>query len=207
MISCMLLLAYITFGQQIRSRDVDIADIMTLLNASGYQLFSFDVSEMLNERYDVHFIKKEFEAGKEIAVSNLIPIPIPNKKLLTERTLLLERINLGFFPSGNDSTKLMQINAPELIAWPNPIRFNLRELRINDSSTNRFFYQMRPFKIEAFKENEFIPLILLGSAWWNEQINSFQFCVEIEFNPDMSSESLKLIPHYFIIGVRFDRQN
>ena len=205
MISCMLLLAYTTFGQQIRSRDVDIDDIMTLLRASGYELFSFDITEMLNERYDIHFIKKEFEAGEEIATTNLVSFPIPNQVMLTDRTLLLERVNLGFYPSGNDSTKLMNIHAPEVITWPNPIRFNLKALRNNDLITNHFFYEMRPFATNTFRENEFIPLVLLGSAWWDEQLNTFRFCVENEFNPDMSSETLKLMPHYFVVGIRFDR--
>jgi hypothetical protein len=223
-ISCMLFLAHITFGQQIRSRDVELDDIMNLLRASGYELFSSDVSEMLNARYNLHFIKKEFEAGEEVDSSYLIPFPIGNKRLLTDfpesqrqgffdrggqlidadtqTVALLETINLGFYPSGNDSTKFMQIHVPEFVTIPR-IRFNLRALPHSD----RFFYQVRPFKIEAFKENEFIPLILLGSGWWDERFNVHRFCTEIEFNPDMSSESLKLMPHYFIVGVRFDRQN
>jgi len=203
MISCMLLLAYITFGQQIRSRDVDIDDIMTLLRASGYELFSFDITEMLNERYDIHFIKKEFEAGEEIGFSYLIPFPIGNKRLLTERTILLEKINFGFYPSGNDSTKFMQIHVPEFITIPRS-RFNLRPLPHSD----RFFYQIRPFKIEMFRENEFIPLILLGSGWWDEQFNVHRFCHEDEINPDMTSGILfRNMPHHFVIGVRFDRRN
>ena len=201
-ISCMLLLAYITFGQQIRSRDFDIDDLMTLLRASGYELFSFDITEMLNERYDIHIIKKEFESGKEIATTNLTRSPISNKRFLAERTILLERINFGFYPSGNDSTKFMQIHVPRFITIPRS-RFNLRPLPHSD----RFFYQTRPFRIEAFRENEFIPLILIGSGWWDERSNIHRFCTEIEFNPDMSSETLKLMPHYFIVGVRFDRQN
>ena len=225
MISCMLLLAYITFGQQIRSRDVDIDDIMNLLQASGYELFSFDITEMLNERYDIHFIKKEFEAGERIGFLGITAFP--NKRLLTDfpeahwqdffdsggqiidpETQAIahaERINIGFHPSNNDSIKFMQISVPDFGASRRPLR--LRGLTIEGSDRQFYSYHVRPFRIEAFEANTFIPLILVGSVWIDERFNMARFCSERVFNPDMSNESLQFIPHYFVIGVRFDRRN
>ena len=224
-ISCMLLLAYITFGQQIRSRDVDIDDIMNLLRASGYELFSFDITEMLNARYNLHFIKKEFEAGEKIGSSNLTVTP--NKRLLTDfpgttlqdildagRSIIdpetqaiahAEKFNIGFYPSSNDSIKMMQISVPDFVTSRRPLR--LRGLTIEDSDRPFYRYRVIPFRIEAFEANTFIPLILVGSAWIDERFNMIRFCSEREFSPDMSNESLQNIPHYFVIGVRFDRQN
>jgi hypothetical protein len=221
----MLILAYTTFGQQIRSRDIDIEDLMTLLRASsGYELFSFDTSEMLNERYNVHFIKKEFEAGEKIGVSNITVTP--NKRLLTdipeehrqkaidlgliidyERQAIsfLDRINFGFYPSRNDSIKMMQLDIPGIMT--HRTRFNLRGLTATNSDVTRYMYHARPFRLETITENDFIPLLLLGSAWYDKRFNIFRFCTEIEISPDMSSETLKLMPHYFIVGVKFDRSN
>ena len=57
--------------------------------------------------------------------------------------------------------------------------------------------------MSEFKENEFIPLILLGSGWFDERFNIFRFCGESEIEPDMSSEILKEVPHHYVLGVIF----
>jgi len=129
-----LFLSCTAFGQQIKSKNVELDDLIFLLGASGYELFSYDITEMLNEQYDIVFIRKEYEAGKEIATSNLTTVP--NKRLLTDipesfwqelidagrvidpKTKAIshaEKISFGFYPSGNDTTKRMQLHVPEFI--------------------------------------------------------------------------------------------
>ena len=217
----LLVLSCTTFGQQIKNKNVELDDFITLLGASGYELFSFDVTEMLNERYDITFIRKEFEAGKEIGTSNITRVS--NKTLLTEfpesqwqkiidegrvidpKTQAIahaEKFSFGFFPSGNDSTKTMQLNVPGFMTMGR-ITFKLKGLPTKDSDKLMFFYHTRPFKLNAFKEDEFIPLILLGSGWYDERFNVFRFCGEREISPDMSSEILKDVPHHYVIGVKF----
>jgi hypothetical protein len=220
-ISCMLVLSCAAFGQQIKTKNVELDDLITLLGASGYELFSYDITEMLNERYDITIVKKEFDAGKEVTSSNLTMVP--NKRLLTDFpesqwqaaldagiTIIdpetkaiahAEKINFGFSPSDNDSTKFMQINVPDLTRMRNPLK--LRGLPMKDSDKKFFGYNTRPFKIETFKEGEFIPLILFGSSWYDERFNAYRFCGEREIDPDMSSEILKDVPHYYVIGVKF----
>jgi len=217
----MLVLSCATFGQQIKNKNVELGDWISLLGAAGYELFSYDFTEMLNERYDIVIVKKEFSAGKEIESSNLAMVT--NKRLLTDfpesfrqefmdgggriiepKTQAIshvEKINFGLYPSGNDSTKLMQIDVPEFVS--RRTTFKLRGLIQKDSDKLLFFYHTRPFKIKAFKEDEFIPLILLGSGWYDERSNVFRFCGEREIDPDMSSEILKDIPHHYVIGVKF----
>ena len=125
----MLVISYTVFGQQIKNKNVEFDDLISLLGAAGYELFSYDISEMLNERYDIVVVKKEFSAGKEIASSNLTMLP--NKRLLTDfpessrqqfidagRVIdpitqaveLVEKISFGLYPSGNDSTKRIQVS-------------------------------------------------------------------------------------------------
>jgi len=216
----MLVLSCTAFGQQIKKKNVELDDLVSLLGAAGYELFSYDISEMLDERYDVAIVKKEFSAGKEIGSSILVMVP--NKYLLTDfpesdrqkimddgriidsKTQALfhaEKIIFGLYPSGNDSTKFMQVNIPDFVRSKTP--FKLRGLATKDSDKMVFFYNTRPFKIKAFREDEFIPLILFGSAWYDERFNTFRFCGEREIDPDMSSEILKDIPHHYIIGVKF----
>jgi hypothetical protein len=220
-ISCMLVLSCAAFGQQIKSKNVELDDIISLLNASGYELFSFDVTEMLKERYDITFIQKEYEAGREIVSSNITQVP--NKMLLTDFpesqwqealdagiTIIdpetkaiahAEKFSFGFYPSGNDSTKFMQIDIPNFMRNRTP--FKLRGITTKDSDKLSFLYSTRPFKLNTFKEDEFIPLVLFGSMWYDERFNIFRFCGEAEINPDMSSEILKDVPHHYVIGVKF----
>ena len=220
-ISCALVLSYAAFGQKIKSKNVELDDLITLLGASGYELFNFDVTEMLNERYDIVFVKKEFSAGKEIESSTLTMVS--NKRILTElpesrwqeiidegrvidpKTQAIahvEKFTFGFYPSSNDSTKTMQLRVPGFVTYGR-ITFKLRGLPTKDSDKLVFFYHTRPFKLSVFKEDEFIPLILLGSSWYDEQFDVFRFCGESEIEPDMSSEILKDVPHHYIVGVKF----
>jgi len=218
----MFALSCAAFGQQIKDRNVELDDFIALVKASGYELFSYDITEMLHERYNIVFVRKEYEAGREIATSNLNTVP--NKTLLTDfpessrqefmdgggriidpKTQAIahaEKINFGLYPSDNDSTKFMQIAVPDLMTMSR-ITFKLRGLARKDSDKAFFSYNTRPFKISEFKEDEFIPLILLGSSWYDERYNVFRFCGEKQIEPDMSSEILKDVPHYYVIGVRF----
>ena len=219
--TCLLLvISFSAFGQQIKNKNVELDDLITLLGASGYELFNYDISEMLNERYDIFIIKKEYVAGNEIESSELTMAK--NKTLLTDipesarqgfidaglvdpvtqAISEAEKISFGFYPSGNDSTKLLSIDIPKVMRI-NKVQFKFRG--ITEKETNRivYFYHTRPFKIKEFKENEFIPLILLGSGWLDERFNIFRFCGEREIEPDMSSEILKDVPHHYIIGLQF----
>ena len=220
-LSCALVLSCAAFCQQIKNKNVELDELFTLLNSSGYELFSYDISEMLNERYDIVFVKKEYSAGKEIESSNLTMVS--NKRLLTDFpesqwqeaidagiTIIdpetkaiahAEKISFGFSPSDNDSTKFMQINIPELTRMRCPLKLN--GLPTKDSNKKFYSYNTRPFKIGTFKEDLFIPLILFGSSWYDERFNIYRFCGEREIDPDMSSEILKDVPHFYVIGVKF----
>ena len=219
----MWLLSCAAFGQQIKKKNAELEDFFSLLGAAGYEIFSYDISEMLKERYNITFVKKEFSAGKEIESLDLTTVP--NKRLLTEfpesqwqkiidegrvidqetqAIAHVEKIFFGFYPSGNDSTKLMHINVPGFTRMNGKI--TLKGLVQKDSDNLLFFYNTRPFKISEFKENEFIPLVLLASGWFDEKFNIFRFCGEREIEPDMSSEILKEIPHHYVLGVKFTKK-
>ena len=221
-IICMLVLSCTAFGQQIKNKNIEFDDLLKLLNAAGYESFNYDISEMLNDRYNITITLKEHEAEKEIASTNRTTVP--NKRLLTdipeparqgfidagaiidEKTQAItyaEKISFGFYPSDNDSTKRMLINVSDFARSTSTLQ--LRGLPIKDSNKLLFSYQTRPFKIKEFKEGEFIPLILLGSVWYDERFGAFRFCAEREIEPDLSSEILKYVPHYYTIGVTFTK--
>jgi len=220
-IFCVLVLSCAAFGQQIKKQNVELNDVVTLLGLAGYELFSYDITEMLNERYDMVFVRKEFDAGKEIANLNLSTIP--NKRLLTDlpesywqqmidagqiidsKTQAIahaEKITIGFHPHNNDSTKFIRISVPGFVTGMG-VSLKMRGLPVKDSAQKVYRYHVLPFKIGTFKEGEFIPLILFGSSWYDEQYNAYRFCGEREIDPDMSSEILKDVPHHYVFGVRF----
>lgn len=43
--------------------------------------------------------------------------------------------------------------------------------------------------------------MLVGSAWYDPHIEMFRFCGESEIAPDLSSEILSHVPHFYVIGV------
>ena len=223
-ISCMVVLSCAAFGQQIKNKNVELDDLLTLLQASGYELFNFDITEMLNEQYNIEITSKEYvKGGEEITSKNFASTS--NKRLMTDfpesqwqkiiddgriidtETKAIahaEKIAIGLYPSGNDTTVRLQINIPNFTGMGTS--YNLRGLPVKDSDKKFYRYYTRPFKIEAFKEDAFIPLILYGSMWYDERFGVFRFCGEKEIDPDMSSEILKDVPHYYVLGVKFVRK-
>jgi hypothetical protein len=99
----------------------------------------------------------------------------------------------------------MQISVPEFTMMPR-ITFKLRGQPIKDSDKMFFSYHTRPFKIKAFKEDEFIPLILVSSGWYDDRFDIFRSCGQREIEPEMSDEIYKNIPHHYIVGITFKRQ-
>ena len=212
-ITCMLILSCTAFGQQIKNKNVEFEDLTTLLSFAGYELFSYDISEMLNERYNITITLKEYEAGKEIASTNRATVP--NKRLLadfpeSERQRIIDegrvvlhakKISFGFYPSDNDSTKRMLVSVPGFMEGGGVLK--LRGLPQKDSDKLFYFYTTRPFQIKAFKEDEFIPLVLVSSGWYDEQFGIFRSCGQREIEPEMSDETYRNIPHHYIVGVTF----
>ena len=45
---------------------------------------------------------------------------------------------------------------------------------------------------------------VIAAPWWDEKYETYRLCGETEIPADMSSQVMKLSPHYFIIGVEFE---
>ena len=224
-VTCVMFLSCAAFGQQIRSKNAELNELLTLLRPAGYDILGFDVSDMLNEHYDIIFISKEYDKSGEIGSKTLNFIPVSNKILLTDfpesqRQKVIDegriidpktnaiahvkKISFGFRPAIVDSIVPMQIQTSDFGQMTSYI--NLRGLSVKNSPKRVFEYNRRPFKIGTFKEGVFIPLILYGSVWYDERIDAFRFCGEREIDPDMSAEILKDVPHYYSIGVIFNKK-
>ena len=62
-------------------------------------------------------------------------------------------------------------------------------------------YDYFPFKVDKIQLGEFIPLVMLGSYWFDEEAGFFRFCGEDELEADLSSKILSLVPHYYVFGM------
>ena len=80
---------------------------------------------------------------------------------------------------------------------------SLRDNRV-DKSHRKLDYYTRPFIIDGFEKGKFIPLVLYAAPWWDEKYETYRLCGETKIPADMSSQVMKLSPHYFIIGVEFE---
>ena len=84
-----------------------------------------------------------------------------------------------------------------------------RRLKLKEATApgyeGRYLYKVRPVEVGAFQPGEFIPLVVVGSCWYDERVGAYRFCGENVFPADLKSETLKLVPHYYVIGVRISK--
>lgn len=217
---CAVLAAASVCGQQIRSREAGFDDFRALLEAAGYEAFGFDLTDFLDKpgRYDMTVSIKEYEAGREIHCRK---IPCGSNKVLVtdfpedsrgeiarERMAdpdagvytQAERLTIGFYPSGVDSTRMLNIRIPEMREANQ--RLTLRSITSAGGYTLTRYYT-RPFVVDSFESGKFIPLVFFGSMWFDAKHNLFRFCGENEIAPDLSSEIVGNIPHFYVIGIEF----
>ena len=161
---------------------------------------------------------KEYESGGEIH-SRKFPCG-PNKLLVSDFPeemrgeilpedmadpqagiyMLAKKLTIGFYPSGTDSTAMLNFSIPEMREASQ--RLKLRSVT-SSSGYTLTKYRTRPFEIDSFEAGKFIPLVFYGSMWFDAEHNLFRFCGENEIAPDLSSEIVGNIPHFYVIGIEF----
>ena len=165
---CTLLLSASVSGQQIKSRPVGFDDFRSLLEAAGYEAFGFDLSELLEGpgRYDMTVYIKEYESGVEIR-SREFPCG-PNKLLVSDFPekvrgeilpgemadpqagiyMLAKKLTIGFYPSGTDSTAMLNFSIPEMREASQ--RLSFRSVT-SSSGYTLTKYCTRPFGIDSVR--------------------------------------------------------
>lgn len=204
-------------AQEIRPREAGFEDYRVLLEAAGYEAFSFDLRDFLAGRYDVSFRIEEYVDGKRVEGGDVVGHMGVNKLLLTdfpeeqrgdvrpedmadpEAGVLrqAESLTIGFYPSEEDSTANVSISLAGMgrMGWP----LSLKPVVTPDRTF--YNYGARQFRIDGFEPGRFIPLVFYGSFWYDERANLVRFCGEREIAPDLSSEIVANVPHFYVIGV------
>ena len=70
----------------------------------------------------------------------------------------------------------------------------------------------KPFKLpKDYPIGSKIPLLLIGSYWdatsRDGTMKTEKFCMENELDPDFSSRSFDVMPHYFVFGISIEKQD
>ena len=225
-IAAFALAAWSTLSSQaLKPVKPDFDAYVSLLQADGYDVQSYDLSALSDSTYSFMLIVREYENGKMIhdGYERFI-YPLRNRNMLSrfseedQKTVKPEdmadaargiyslgtRLNLGLSPL-NDSTLRVSMEIPEIGAAYQQI--SLRPQAHPKTGTIQHNYSNRPFTAPVFHSDTFIPLMLVGSAWYDPQIEMFRFCGENEITPDLSQEIVSHVPHFYVIGVETKKEH
>ena len=177
-------------AQEIKMNEPSFCDYLPLLNAKGYMAYSFNTKKLKGA--DVEPVVMEYVKGEE-----------PKDVLGFNVTMTLEKkLIIGFRPSDNDSTANYLFYFNENRSFGS--RLNLKPIFAPEAPEDKWYmYQSRPFELTApFEKGKFIPLVLYGSYWYEPANGGCRFCGDNEIKPDLSSDIVKNIPHFFVFGIK-----
>ena len=177
-------------AQELKTIEPSLSDYLPLLKAQGYMVYSFDTKDFKDAQAEP--VVLEYVKGEE-----------PKDVLGFSISMSLgEKLVIGFAPSGNDSTAIYAFNFSEGRGFNG--RLNLRAIYAPEEPTkSRYSYESRPFKfVPPFEKGKFIPLVLYGSYWYEPETGVSRFCGESVIKPDLSSNIVKSIPHFYVFGIK-----
>ena len=211
-------------AQSLKKQEATMEDYLPLLQASGYQVYSFDISEFLDDTYHFSFKIKEYVNREEVqgdghssVFSNRMMIaefPEESQKSILEEGSAVDpekgiysqtkKLTIGFVPSKVDSTRIVRISLDGMGELRKPLK--LKPLKAPNSDKLSYSYESRPFVVDKFEEGKFIPLVFFGSYWLDEKYGFFRFCGALEIGADMGQEYIESTPHYYAIGVEIKKK-
>ena len=177
-------------AQQIKVNEPSISDYLPLLEAMGYKAYSFDTKEFKGATAQT--VVMEYVKGQE-----------PKEVLGVSMSIdLKEKIIIGFVPSDNDSIANYVFRFDDVRGFSS--RLDLRPICDPKHPEEKwYFYNSRPFELTAsIERGKFIPLVLYGSNWFDPDCNACRFCGDNFIKPDLSSDIVKYIPHFFVLGIK-----
>ena len=179
-------------AQEIKMNESSFNDYIPLLNAKGYQAYSFDVSAIKGRNATVNI--REFVNGKEVEDSPrlLMPYIFDTKG---------DKLIIGFLPSEKDSLALCCFNWENTISFTCPLQ--LRQIYWESENLYQYQYVSRPFELtSSLVKGAFIPLVFYSSFWYDAEDKVTRCCGENSIPPDLSSSIPKQSPHYYAIGIQ-----
>ena len=177
-------------AQEIRTNEPTLDDYLQLLNAKGYIVYSFDMKDFKGKQYEP--VVMEYANSKEakdvLGFSFSFPIG--------------DRLVIGFAPSSNDSTYVYSFQSVGGGGFNATLK--LHPVSAPEMPTKQAYrYESRPFELVAPVETgKVISLVLFGSYWYEEETGVSRFCGDKLIKSDLSSDLIKSIPHFYVLGIR-----
>ena len=184
------LTALVGQAQAIRTNEPTLDDYLQLLNAKGYIVYSFDMKDFKGKQYEP--VVMEYANSKEAKDVLGFSFSFP----------LGEKLVIGFAPSSNDSTYVYSFQSVGGGGFNATLK--LHPVYAPEMPTKQAYrYESRPFELVAPVETgKFIPLVLFGSYWYEQETGVSRFCGEKIIKPDLSSDIIKSIPHFYVLGIK-----
>lgn len=190
-LSALLALVALTgWAQEIKMNEPSISDYLPLLKAKGYTAYSFDTKEFKDAW--VEPLVMEYVRGEE-----------PREVADFSITMSLdEKLIIGFIPSDNDSIGNYAFQFSKSTGFSS--RLLLKPICDPDHPADKWYkYESRPFElVPPFEKGKFIPLVLYGSYWYEPEHGGCRFCGDNFIKPDLSSDIVKSIPHFYVLGIK-----
>ena len=206
-------------AQELKRTQPDISDYIPLLNAAGYEVFTFDLSSLKDDTYNIEFVTREYVDGELVSnPENDFRYFTRNRRMLSdfpeevqkeiisdghvydlEKGILAlgEKLSIGFTPSA-DSLKYVSIMLENMAELRRVLP--LKPLTVSPFE-GQYSYGSRPFEVGAIVLGEFTPLVMFGSYWYDDESQVIRFCGEDEIAADYSTKMLSKIPHYYVLGI------
>lgn len=220
------LMSYVSLpAQNVKNGEPSADDVLMLLRAMGYDLYTFDLTDFLKDDYEVSFSIKEYDKRGEIDPDcNTIWIAGPNKIRISQLSAeerqqavelgltkgmkrgvvhKIDKVNIAMLPTQQESA--MKINAMFGRVGSYSEVLNLRPISKDDGSCKQYKYSTRPFLIDSFEDGKFIPLLALLSWWYDDEADAFRQCGASKLKADLSDEILQNVPHYYVIGIILEK--
>ena len=207
-------------AQELKRTQPDISDYIPLLNAAGYEVFTFDLSSLKDDTYNIEFVIREYVDGVLVSGSpeNDFRYYTRNRRMLSDFPeevqkeiisdghvydldkgilSLGKKLSIGFTPSA-DSLKNVSILLENMAELRRALP--MKPLTVSPFE-GQYSYGSRPFSVGAIELGEFTPLVMFGSYWYDEEAQVVRFCGEDEIAADFSTKMLSKIPHYYVLGI------
>lgn len=177
-------------AQEIRTNESTLDDYLHLLNAKGYVVYSFDTKDFKGKQFEP--VIMEYVKGEETRDFLGFSFSFP----------LGEKLVIGFAPSSNDSTYVYSFQSVGGGGFNSTLK--LQPVFAPEMPTKQSYrYESRPFELVAPVETgKLIPLVLFGSYWYEQETGVSRFCGEKFIKTDLTSEIIKSIPHFYVIGIK-----
>ena len=170
---------------------VDGDDISDALDLLGINIYSIKLPVINSKKYKIIFYTDNYIQNKE-TVKKKNEFSIVNEKHVSHRNLSLTIVKTG------DSSLLIKWKAPD---------GSTRSFENPRGRLSGFEYRMLPFQFQEITPGKKIPILLLGSSWFDAKINGIRFCSELEINPDLEDEAFEKMPQYYIFSIELIEDN